>query len=679
MSYYLGVDLGTTYTAAAVWRDGHVEITGLGNRAPTIPSVVLLRDDGSMLVGEAAERRAVVEPHRVAREFKRRIGDPTPIVIGGTPYSADALTAKVLRWVVDKVTETEGGAPTGVAITYPANWGDYKTDLLRQAITLADLDRVATVTEPEAAAIHYASQERVEQGSVIAVYDLGGGTFDAAVLRKTATGWDILGEPQGVERLGGVDFDEAVFQHVVATLDGAIESLDPDDPTALGAVARLRFECVDAKEALSTDTEVTIPVLLPNVQTEVRLTRSELEQMVRPALVGSLTAFSRALRSAGVEVTDVGSVLLVGGSSRMPLVAQLVASELGRPVAVDTHPKYSVALGAAVLAAGRDVADAVDRSRIGAVPGEPPAGGWAAGAGFVGGVAEAAAGGAAAAAQRPSPPAPYTPAPASQAGPAGPPTAPAGGGWAQAGSPSPGYAPTSGYGTQPGYGQAPSGGYSSGGYSSGGYQPPSPSTGSTGSRTGLLLAIGGIAAVALIVALVVAMSGGDEEDPAASTTTTEDGTTTTGDGVTTTTGTDTPAVEEAELQDMQTSCESGAMLDCDALWMLSPVDSEFEAYAMTCGDRDTTGEHAGTCDADFPEETGLPIDLSDTALERLRGACGSGYFHYCDMLFWRSPADSDLEAFAENCGGRAPEGETYAGQCQVTYGTSATTTTTAAG
>jgi molecular chaperone DnaK len=364
MAYYLGVDLGTTYTAAAVWRDGHVEITGLGNRAPTIPSVVLLRDDGSMLVGEAAERRAAVEPHRVAREFKRRFGDPTPIVIGGTPYSADALTAKVLRWVVDKVTESQGGAPTGIAISYPANWGDYKTDLLRQAIARADLDRVAMVTEPEAAAIHYASQERVEQGSIVAVYDLGGGTFDAAVLRKTGAGWEILGDPQGVERLGGVDFDEAVFQHVVTSLDGAVEQLDPDDATALAAVARLRFECVDAKEALSTDTEVTIPVLLPNIQTEVRLTRSELEQMVRPALEGSITALDRALRSANVKTADVSTVLLVGGSSRVPLVAELVGSELGRPVAIDAHPKYSVALGAAVIAAGQDVADAANRSKV---------------------------------------------------------------------------------------------------------------------------------------------------------------------------------------------------------------------------------------------------------------------------------------------------------------------------
>ncbi len=183
MSYYLGIDIGTTYTAAAVWRDERCQIASLGNRAPTIPSVVLLRDDEAVLTGEAAVRRAATEPGRVAREFKRRVGDPTPIIVGGTPYSADALIAKLLRSVVDQVSGVEGGPPAGIAVSHPANWGNYKLDLLRQSINLADLDDVATISEPEAAAIHYASQARVEPGSVIAVYDLGGGTFDAAVLR----------------------------------------------------------------------------------------------------------------------------------------------------------------------------------------------------------------------------------------------------------------------------------------------------------------------------------------------------------------------------------------------------------------------------------------------------------------------------------------------------------------
>ncbi|HET9608068.1 MAG TPA: Hsp70 family protein, partial [Acidimicrobiales bacterium] len=351
MAYYLGIDIGTTYTAAAVWRDGRYEIASLGNRSPTIPSVVLLRDDEAVLTGEAAVRRAATEPGRVAREFKRRIGDPTPIIVAGTPYSADALMAKLLRWVVEQVSQVEGGPPAGIAVSHPANWGNYKLDLLRQAINLADLDDVATLSEPEAAAIHYASQARVELGSVIAVYDLGGGTFDAAVLRKTATGWEILGAPEGIERLGGVDFDAAVFHHVSQAIGGAIDELDPDDPTAQAAVARLRQECIDAKEALSSDSDVSIPVMLPNLQTEVRLTRSEYESMVRPALADTITAMNRALRSADVTPADVTAVLLVGGSSRTPLVAELVSTALGRPVAVDAHPKYGVAMGAAITAA----------------------------------------------------------------------------------------------------------------------------------------------------------------------------------------------------------------------------------------------------------------------------------------------------------------------------------------
>ncbi|HET6953291.1 MAG TPA: Hsp70 family protein [Acidimicrobiales bacterium] len=352
VAYFLGVDIGTTYTAAAVWRDGRNDVANLGNRSQSIPSVVLLRDDGTMLVGEAADRRAATEPHRVAREFKRRLGDPTPIILGGTPYSADALIARLLRAVVDKVAEVEGGPPDRVAVSHPANWGSYKLDLLRQSIRLADLDHVVTLSEPEAAAIHYAAQARLAPGSVIAVYDLGGGTFDVAVLRKTEAGWAILGEPEGIERLGGVDFDSAVFHHVTEAVAPAVDDLDPDEPAAQAAVARLRQECVEAKEALSSDADVSIPVLLPSLQTEVRLTRGEYEQMVRPALSDTINAVHRALRSAKVTAEDLTSVLLVGGSSRTPLVGELVTSALGRPVAVDAHPKFGVALGAALTAAG---------------------------------------------------------------------------------------------------------------------------------------------------------------------------------------------------------------------------------------------------------------------------------------------------------------------------------------
>ncbi|WP_306216238.1 Hsp70 family protein, partial [Actinoplanes sp. RD1] len=346
--YALGLDLGTTFTAAAVWRDGHAEIVPLGSRTAAVPSVVLLRADGTVLTGEAASRRALLEPHRVAREFKRRLGDPTPLLLGGVPRTAEALTAELIRAVAGRVAELSGGPPAVTCLTYPATWGRYKIDLMRQAAEQAGLTgTVLWTTEPEAAA---AAAQDIEPGVTLAVYDLGGGTFDAAVLRRTGVRFEILGRPEGIERLGGADFDAAVLQHVREALGGKLEELDEDDPAAVTAAARLREECVQAKEALSADTDTTIPVLLPHTVTEVRLTRSELEAMVRPALHGTVEALKRAVRSADTTPEELHSVLLVGGSSRMPVVAQLVGSELGCPVAVDAHPKQAVALGAAWLA-----------------------------------------------------------------------------------------------------------------------------------------------------------------------------------------------------------------------------------------------------------------------------------------------------------------------------------------
>jgi molecular chaperone DnaK len=352
VGYALGVDLGTTYTAAAIYRDGRTETVTLGTRSLMIPSVVFLREDGEFLTGEAAERRGAGEPGRFAREFKRRLGDPTPILLGGTPNSPQALMARLLAAVVAAVTEREGAAPDVVAVTFPANWGPFKRELITQTVQLAGLDpeRTLTLTEPEAAAISYASTTKVQSGEVIAIFDLGGGTFDAAVLRKTDDGFEILGTPEGIEHLGGIDFDEAVFGYVLDALRESLEGLDRSDPAVLEGVARLRRDCVDAKEALSLDTEIAIPVAIGDIHTQIRLTRAEFEGLIRPALTDTTAALKRALRSAQMEQSNVKTVVLVGGSSRIPLISQLVRGDLDLPVAVDTNPKYAVALGAALFA-----------------------------------------------------------------------------------------------------------------------------------------------------------------------------------------------------------------------------------------------------------------------------------------------------------------------------------------
>lgn len=329
----------------------------MGTSSVAVPSVAYLGDDGELVFGQAAVRRAATEPSRVAREFKRRVGDPTPVVLGGTPIPAEMLMARLLAWVVERVTEAEGGSPESLAVTHPANWGTYKLDLLTQAVRHAGLEVDHLVPEPVAAASFYASQRKLAPGSVIAVYDLGGGTFDAAVVRSEPTGFVIVGQADGIERLGGIDFDHAVLRHVAGSIDLDLDNLDRDDVALATALAQLRHACVEGKEALSSETDVAIPVMLPNLHTDVRLTRGELEGMIRPTLEETLVAMNRTVTSAGLTAEDVTAVLLVGGSSRIPLVDQLVTTELGRPTAVDARPKDAIPMGAAVTAAKASAAD----------------------------------------------------------------------------------------------------------------------------------------------------------------------------------------------------------------------------------------------------------------------------------------------------------------------------------
>ena len=234
-----------------------------------------------------------------------------------------------------------------VTLTHPATWGEFKLDLLREAGRVAGLSDVELIPEPVAAAGHYARLGRLSAGDAVAVYDFGGGTFDAAVVRIGANGPELLGRAEGLDRLGGLDLDQAVMAHVNAAVDGALTAMDRDDPAVRRAALELRAECVAAKEALSADSDTTIPVRFPGLSTEVRMTRVEFESAVRPRVAETLGALDRAIASAGLATGDLAGIVLVGGTSRIPLIVEQVTAHAGRPVLVDADPKLSVATGAA--------------------------------------------------------------------------------------------------------------------------------------------------------------------------------------------------------------------------------------------------------------------------------------------------------------------------------------------
>jgi molecular chaperone DnaK (HSP70) len=349
MTYSLGVDLGTSFIAAAVARPTGTAMVPLGDQAVVAPAVVAIRPDGSIVTGDAAERRAISQPAMVARSVKRRLGDAEPVWLGDASYPVATLLGAQLRDVVQTATDREGEPPERVVLAHPAAWTPARRGRFDEVARAAGIDAPRLVTAAEAVT-HHAARGGTSDGRVVAVYDLGGGGFEATIVRTGPGGPEILGSPEGVEGFGGADLDEAILSYVDDAVGGALARLDMDDARTAVALARLRHDCVLAKENLSLDTETVVPVFLPGRHFEIRLNRTTFEQMLRSPLESTVDALSRAVHSAGLTPADVDAVLLVGGSTRIPMVAETVVRKFGRPLLEGVHPVHGVALGAAALA-----------------------------------------------------------------------------------------------------------------------------------------------------------------------------------------------------------------------------------------------------------------------------------------------------------------------------------------
>ena len=345
MTHVLGIDLGGTAVAAAIADDdGRVEMVALGDRSTTVPSVVHRRDATSLVTGELAARRASGDPDHSAWAVRRRLGDPAPVLLGEDAIPAGDLLAAIMRDVLARVTAVRGLVADRVVLTHPASWGPYRRGLFEDVVVAAGLEDAVTMSDPEAAGHQHRAIHGLDDGAALAIYDLGGSALEATVLTRRGRGVELVGTPVGIERLGGVDFDEAVIALVDEATGGMLADLDPDDDTSVAALGRLRQDCVAAKEALSTDDEAMVPVLLPGRHEDVTVARAAFEERIRPVVARSIEALERAVEAAPVRPS---AVLLVGGSSRVPLVQRTVGERLGLPVIVDARPEEIVALGAA--------------------------------------------------------------------------------------------------------------------------------------------------------------------------------------------------------------------------------------------------------------------------------------------------------------------------------------------
>ena len=248
-----------------------------------------------------------------------------------------------------RVSDREGGPAERIVLTHPTTWTPTRRGRFEEVARAAGLEAPLLVTDAEAA-VQHAAPSRLLDGGIVAVYDLGGGGFEATVVRTGPGGPEILGTPEGTDVLGGADIDEAILSYVDDAVGGALARLDLDDARTAVALARLRQDCVLAKETLSWTPRPPCP---SSSRTALRdpAQPDDLRADAEALLQSTLDALSHAVRSAGLAPADVDAVLLVGGSTRIPMVAEMLAREFGRPLLEGVHPVHAVALGAAALAA----------------------------------------------------------------------------------------------------------------------------------------------------------------------------------------------------------------------------------------------------------------------------------------------------------------------------------------
>ena len=347
----IGIDLGTTNSEVAIVRDGRVEVLEVAPGVRILPSVVGVGDDGALLIGQAARNQYVLHPERSVRSIKRRMGEFTAVHMAGKDYSPQEISAMILRRLREIAEAHTGETVTKAVITVPAYFSDAQRQATREAGEIAGLEVMRIINEPTAAALAY---ESCHSGArKVLVYDLGGGTFDVSVVNLESAVVEVLAS-HGNNHLGGDDFDLQLVTFAVEHLQRE-NGIDVRDNAV--AMARLQRAAEAAKIALSDQPYAILSeeYLLEKdgvpVHLSVEVSRDEYEEMIAPFVAETIEAVHVALSGAGLTVSEINEILLVGGATRTPLVQRRLEQDLGLQPRAEVDPDLCVAMGAAIQAA----------------------------------------------------------------------------------------------------------------------------------------------------------------------------------------------------------------------------------------------------------------------------------------------------------------------------------------
>jgi molecular chaperone DnaK len=351
VSTIIGIDLGTTYSATATLHNRVPQIVPHGDER-IMPSVVGLTQQDTLLVGTPARNQYVLYPTRTIRSIKRQMGQDVRVTLGDREYSPQEISALILRELKQSAEQQLGEPIERAVITVPAYFSDAARQATREAGELAGFTVERIINEPTAAALAY-GLDRGDEQHLVAVYDLGGGTFDVSMVELDAGVVEVRAS-HGNTQLGGDDFDERLVEHLAQRFV-AEHGIDPRDDRR--ALARLTRAAEQAKIALSSQpvAQVREEYLLSSgsrpLHLDTEITREEFEELIEELIEGTLQSFDAALGDAGITAEQLDNILLVGGSTRIPLVQRLLYEHTGIEPVMAINPDEAVALGAAVQAA----------------------------------------------------------------------------------------------------------------------------------------------------------------------------------------------------------------------------------------------------------------------------------------------------------------------------------------
>lgn len=350
MKTAVGIDLGTTYSAVAIMQDGQPTIIPNVEGQNITPSVVLFpsTDSGEEpLVGDMAKHSAAQSPLDVVQFVKRQMGDPNWRFesANGHSYSAEEVSAIILKKLKNDAEMALGQTITDVVITVPAYFDDARRTATKQAGQIAGMNVLRVLNEPTAAAMSYGLTH--DKNGTVLVYDLGGGTFDVTIMDVKDGNFDVLAT-DGNRNLGGFDFDNRIAEYVFEQIEeqGITRDVRMDDLL----VAEIREKSEIAKKSLTTVTQTSIMLSIDGRHIRIKLTRDEFEKRTKDLLNTTRELVEYAMSNAGKSWSDIDHLLLIGGSTRMPMVKEMISELSGKNPELNVNPDEAVALGAAIQA-----------------------------------------------------------------------------------------------------------------------------------------------------------------------------------------------------------------------------------------------------------------------------------------------------------------------------------------